>query len=165
MRKMLCRITLSLATILPGIFAISQNLTPQELIQINRNPDSVISNTLTDKGFKKDKTTGYYVRAKETISSCWYFQPFPSSGEKLSSFLIKTVDSNQKAKTVFLLYNPFNYKEFVQNLVKSKYRFTGIQIVGSKAYTVFENKQAVFMTTERERGKDEPVFEIIAKAK
>lgn len=164
MRKTLRRLSLMLAFTLLGTFAIGQNLTPQELIQINSSPDPVISITLADKGFKKRQDNQLDQSTKETKSS-WYFQPiFNHSEEHESSHVIKSVDTSQTTKTVFLLYNPFHYKEFVQNLVKSKYRFTGIQVMYSKAYTVFENKGAVFMTTER-NNDDELVFEIIVKAK
>jgi hypothetical protein len=162
--------TLRLLTLLPvillfGTFAIGQNLTPQELIQINSSTDPAISNILSDKGFKKREGNDFDQSTKETKSS-WYFQPFFNhSGEHESSNVIKSVDSIQKTKTVFLLYNPFHYKEFIQNLVKSKYRFTGIQMMYSKVYAVFENEGAVFMTTERLEPDGKSVFSIIVKVK
>jgi hypothetical protein len=165
MKKTSRLLTLLPISLLFGTFAMGQNLTPQELIQINSSPDPVISVTLADKGFKKRQDNQLDLSTKETKSS-WYFQPFFNHAEEHeSSHVIKSVDTSQKTKTVFLLYNPFHYKEFIQNLVKSKYRFTGIQIMYSKAYTVFENKGTVFMTTERNNGDDELVFEIIVKAK
>lgn len=165
MRMTSLRLSFFFAALFLGTFAIGQNLTPQELIQINTSPNPVISSTLVGKGFQKSQDSQLDERTKETISS-WYFGPFfIHSGELVSSYVTKSVDTSQKTKTVFLLYNPFHYRDFIQNLALSKYRFTGMQIVNSEVYTVFENKRAVFMTIEKDEKGARPVFKIIVKAK
>ncbi|MDH7463888.1 hypothetical protein QEG73_21480 [Chitinophagaceae bacterium 26-R-25] len=139
-------------------FAIGQNLTPKELTDIHKNPDvAAITRKLSEKGFKQ-----YSAGQKE---SRWYFQPFTYSGEEVSSCVIKSMDSNRQAKTVFFLYNPFHYKEFISNLKKYNYRFKGIEVIEDKSYTVFENKQTVFMTREQPSGRNKNYFEIIVHSK
>ncbi|MBV4359696.1 hypothetical protein [Pinibacter aurantiacus] len=138
--------------------ATGQNLTPKELKQIHNNPDfAAITRNLLEKGFKQYSTG--------QTESRWYFQPFTYSGEEVSSCVIKSIDSNKQAKTVFFLYNPFNYKEFISNLKKSKYRLKGIEVIEDKSYVVFENKQTVFMTREHSSGRNKNYFEIIVHSK
>jgi hypothetical protein len=91
------------------------------------------------------------------------FQPFTHAAEEVSSYLIKMVDSTHNAKTIFFLYNPFHYKEFISRLTKSKYEFKGTRIIDNKSYTVFKNKRTVFLTTEKQDANNHSFFEIIVQ--
>jgi hypothetical protein len=154
-------LTLFLFAFLFGTIAWGQNLTPQELLQINNNSDfTTITSTLVVKGWKLHSSSESKI-TKETSSS-WYFHPFAEAkeGERVNSYLIKSVDSTQKAQTLFLLHNSFHYKDFINNLIKSKFKFTGVQIIEDKTYSVFTKKGIMFLTTEKKDSDNKNYYEI-----
>ena len=162
MRRKINQLTLFVFSFLYGTLAWGQNLTPKELNIIHNNSDfPTITSTLTEKGFKLQSNRSDE-GTREKVAR-WYFQPFTHSGEEVSSYLIKSVDSNQKAKTIFFLYNPFHYKDFVNSLITSKYKFIGAQVIDNKNYFGFKNKRTVFMTAEKRNSNNQVYFEILLR--
>ena len=141
------QLTLLVVGLLFWTVSSGQTLSPKVLTEIQQTSEfAAITSLLEEKGFKK--STEQSSNAFETIEK-WYFQPFVYSGETVSSSLTKTVDSSLKAKTVFSLYNPFHYKEFIKNLTDAKYKFRGTKYVNGNIYYVFRKKGYTFTTTEK----------------
>jgi hypothetical protein len=154
------RLILSFLSLLLGTIARGQNLTAKELILIHNNADfAAITTTLGDKGFKlEDKQTD---KSTNVTTARWYFQPLPHPGEEVSSFLIKSVDNMQKGKTQFFLYNPFNYRDFINSLKREGYKFEEFKVIDNTCYYIFKNKKALFLTAERQEKGSPPYFEIL----
>lgn len=139
-----------------------QNLSSQELNRIHNSLDfAIVNSSLLDKGFKFSRNE-INEKTKETESR-WYFPAYSHPGEDVSSYLIKRVDSNQNRKTIFFLYNPFHYRDFLDNLIRSKYRFKGIAVIDDQTYSIFKKKQTVFMVTEKPKGGNDRYFEIMVR--
>ncbi len=133
----------------------AQNLMPAELLKIHLSHDiSAITADLSNKGFEF-RRTWQDVISRETISS-WSFKLFSRPSETL---LQKSKDTLGKETTKLVLFNSYHYKEFVSNLVKERYKFSGLQIVGQYVYYVFQFRNKTFMTIERDG--DPRYFEII----
>jgi hypothetical protein len=162
MRKTTVRLTLLLLVVLFTNSTWGQNLSPHELFQINSTSNFLVdTSTLVDKGYKFQSKQ--YDEITKTTESRWYFQASTHSGEEVSSYLIKSVYSDHKVKTVFFLYNPYHYRDFIQNLKKSKYKFNGVQIIGNKSYNVFKKDKATFLTKEKQDAANHNIFEIIVQ--
>jgi len=160
MRETKCRLTSFCFAITFFLSATAQNLTPEELSQIHHTSDfRVITNSLANKGFKL-QSNQQDERTNETVAR-WYFPSSPYGGEEVISYLIKSVDSIKGSKTTFLLYHPSHYKELIDKLLKSKFEFKGIQILGNNSYSVFKNKKLVILSRERWEAENRKYFEMI----
>ena len=144
------------------MLARGQNLTPQELTQIQNNPDFTdITSSLENKGFKLDHNG--IVNAAKATEGRWYFSPFTNAVEQISSLLIKSLDSTQKAKTVYFLYNVYQYKDFINSLKNSGHKFDGIQVINDKACSIFKKNRTVFTVIEYRDTDKRAYFEVILK--
>jgi hypothetical protein len=140
-------LTLAFCAVFFSTILRGQNLSPKELEKIQQTSDfATITAFLVEKGFKKGPD-----RSDEAAGTVgrWYFQPFTDHDDQIISYLIKTVDSSQKAKTVFTLYNQFHYKEFLSNLTDARYKFKGTRFRDGHTYYVFKNKRYSFDTIEK----------------
>jgi hypothetical protein len=134
-----------------------QNLTPEELIQFHEMDDHSISTILLAKGFKlnedHEKINGANVN--------WYFAPFTySKKDEISSCLTRLTDSSLKSKTIFLLYNPFHFKEFVSNLINLGFQFYGVLILADKVHLFFGKEKYEILTLEKTNSQNKRYYEI-----
>lgn len=114
--------------------AKSQVLQPDELIAIHRLSDSgAVTTKLDTKGYKA--AYGWDLKGREKVSN-WIFQTQP--GETADLTIRKVTDPTGKTKTLYWISNSYQYKEFINSLSKSKFRFDGIRIIDDYSYSVFK---------------------------
>ena len=160
MKQTIPKLTLILFLFCSWTFVKAQNLTPREMLSIhNIQSTQSINEILSEKGFDPGETYRN-VNSKETITN-WNFKPFVDSGDEISSSLTRTVDTLQKTKTYFVLYNPYNYKDFINSLTKSKFKFQGMRVINDKNYSVFKYKKTTCLATERQLDGIRSYFEIV----
>jgi hypothetical protein len=138
--------------------ASSQRVTIDEIITIaDRKEDAVISELLKQKGFEYNQSAGAAERNETDVS--WVFRPFADKRELVSCFLIKVTDTLGNSKIILNLYNFYDYKDFVSDILHSQFRFNGVISRGKrnpfegdkmeyKTYLHFRKKGMSFFTRE-----------------
>ena len=147
MKHVVSRIALVFCATFFSILSNGQNLSPKDLQKVHSSSDpSTITTLLVERGFKKSEARNGIALVTEER---WYFQPFTNFDDQIISYLIKTVDSFQTSKTVFLLYNQFHYKAFIKSLTDARYKFQGVEFIDGNTSYVFKNKRFRFALTEK----------------
>ncbi|MBD1366039.1 hypothetical protein IDJ77_19655 [Mucilaginibacter sp. ZT4R22] len=154
MKKTLIIIITVLASLLN---AKSQTLfTPADLMRFHQVPDSTINETLVGKGYRM---TSAQEESGGKIYT-WEFQT-RSVDEVADFYLLKATSPKNKSLRYWIM-NIFFYKEFMDNLVKEGYKFTGIGIIEKESYFVFKNgDKQLLVSVKKITGKNDDYFEIL----
>ena len=155
------------ALLLFSLFLLSsangQSLSSNDLNKINNHTDeNNVSKLLLEKGFKfQSKQYDDITRATELR---YYFQTNLSSGENVTFSLIKSSDSKKVSTTMFFIHNLYHYKELIDDLKKSKYKFEGLKIVDNKSYFLFTRNKMAFLTRETKDVNEQPMYEVVVES-
>jgi hypothetical protein len=148
-----------------------QMVTTEEILKAdNTKSDALITKFLAGKGFEYNQSAGA-AEAKERDAS-WVFRPFTDKRELVSCFVIKVTDTSGHSKIIVLLYNLQHYKDFVNNILESNFRFNGIISRGRrnpskgdrmeyKSYLHFRKKGMSFFARESIGFDNSTFYEII----
>jgi len=148
-----------------------QTLMPKEILQIsNLKTETEITNLLKEKGFDYNGYSGIS-RINEKEDS-WCFRSFSDKREIINSFVAKVTDDSHHSKIILTLYNFYHYRDFVNNLLESKFIFKGIKTIESINYTQnnkmehrtylnFTKSNLSFLTRECIGYDSTPFYEIV----
>ncbi|MGV3588623.1 MAG: hypothetical protein ACO1OF_16580 [Adhaeribacter sp.] len=139
--------------------AKSQIHSPHELMVIHSLKEvKEITFKLSETGYKEGY--GWDDNEAGRIYN-WHFQNKP--GEFSDFTLRRVVEKSGSIETRYWISNINLYKQFVDSLVKEKYKVEGATVISDKSYIVFKRKNISFLIAERLSANNEVYYEVIVK--
>jgi len=137
----------------------SQILEPYEIINIQKKGYPLINNMLKEKGFGISNTL--VLNDKDTSYSWAFWINGIPEENGMGSLLTKYIDALNSSRIIYNLYNPYHYKIFVENLIKEKYKFKGVEVIQNKIHSVFTNGTVTFRIVEIQFSEKKSYYEIV----
>ena len=126
-------------------FAKSQILSPQQLKEVHSLKEvKDITLKLSNTGYKENDNVWDENEAGRSFT--WHFQNKP--GETFDFLLMRIEEKNGNIETHYYISNIYLYKQFVDNLIKEKYKVAGAAIIDDKNHIVFKKKNISFLIAE-----------------
>lgn len=146
-RKIIITGLLALSCLLLNFRAQSQTLlTPGQLTGIHQQKDNDrITRDLSGRGYLK--TNFWETKKNGEAETTWTFQT--RGGETVDFEIRKLTWPSGKAKTLYWIFNVYNYKAFMSSLAKAQYLFSEVKVIDNLAYLAFKKADRTLLIIER----------------